>query len=79
MRFIAVAIAVATIAAGVGTAHAEPTPEPTPPGYQLVGPSGPEFPGVQVYPPRCRWQPRSCGLEYDPGTGTWNPSDPGGV
>ena len=35
-----------------GTAGADPT-RPPGPGYQIAGPSGPQFPGTQVYPPRC--------------------------
>jgi hypothetical protein len=75
MKLLALSAAViAMMVAAGGTAHADPTPPPSP-GYQIQGPSGgPQFPGAQVYPPRCRWQPRSCGLEYDPGSGTWNQS-----
>jgi hypothetical protein len=74
MRPLALSAAViAALAAAIGTAAADPTPPPQP-GYQIPGPAASEFPGVQVYPPRCRWQPRSCGLEYDPGSGTWDPS-----
>ena len=61
--------------ASAGVAGADPTPPPSP-GYQIPTPSGPEFPGAQVYPPRCLRAMRACGFEYDPNTGAWNaPSD----
>jgi hypothetical protein len=64
------ALGLATAAlATAGTAGADPTPPPSL-GYQIPGPAGPQFPGAQVCPRMCRWQPRSCGLEYDPGSGT---------
>jgi len=66
------------VAAGIGTAHADPAPPPSP-GYQIPGPSGPVLPGVQTYPPRCLRAMLACGFEYDPDTGRWNPSDPGGA
>jgi hypothetical protein len=73
----AVALAIAAVASA-GTAGADPTPPPSP-GYQIPSPSGPEFPGAEVYPPRCLRQMMACGFRYDPDTGTRNPSDPGGV
>jgi hypothetical protein len=73
---LAAAAVAAMVVVAPGTAGADPTP---PPGYQIPGASGPVLPGVQVYPPRCLAQPLACGLHYDPSTGTWNPSDPGGV
>jgi hypothetical protein len=76
---IAALLAVAAmVVASAGTAGADPTPPPTP-GYQIPGPSGPEFPGAQVYPPRCLRQMLACGFRYAPDTGTWNSSDPGPV
>jgi hypothetical protein len=54
-------------------AHADPTPAPSP-GYQIPTPAGPVFPGVQSYPPRCLVAPLSCSMQYDAGSGTWNPS-----
>jgi hypothetical protein len=50
-------------------AAADPTPPPGP-GYQIPGPSGPQFPGTQVYPPRCLEAMLACGFRYDPGTGS---------
>jgi len=55
-----------------GTASADPASAATP-GYQIPGPSGPVFPGTQVYQPTCLVAPLACGLRYDPGTGTWRP------
>jgi hypothetical protein len=52
------------------TAGADPTPPPSP-GYQIPGPSGPEFPGAQTYPPQCLRNMRACGFEYNPDTGAW--------
>jgi hypothetical protein len=76
---IAAAIAAAAVAVGAPvSAHADPTPPPSP-GYQIPGPAGPQFPGAQVYPPQCLRMMSACGFRYDPGTGTWNPSDPDGV
>jgi hypothetical protein len=57
--------------AAAGTAGADPTPPPSP-GYQIPGPSGPEFPGAQTYPPQCLRNMRACGFEYDPDTGAWS-------
>lgn len=72
MRLVALGTAlIATMVAAGGPAHADPTPEPSPP-YQIAGPSGPQFPGVQQYPPICGVQPLACALHYDAGTGTWN-------
>jgi hypothetical protein len=68
---LAVAVAVMVVAAP-GTAGADPSPAPGP-GYQIAGPSGPMFPGTQVYQPTCLVAPLACGLRYDPGTGTWQP------
>jgi hypothetical protein len=73
----AAALAVAAVA-GAGTAGADPMPSPGP-GYQIPGSSGPEFPGVQQYPPRCLRAMLACGFHYDPGTATWTRSDPGDV
>jgi hypothetical protein len=44
-------------------------PHPKTPGYQIPGPSGPEFPGAQTYPPQWLRNMRACGFEYDPDTG----------
>jgi hypothetical protein len=74
---LAAALATAAIA-GAATAGADPTPPPSP-GYQILTPDGPQFPGNQIYPPRCAHNMYGCGFRYDPGSGTWNPSDPGGV
>jgi hypothetical protein len=68
---LAVAVAAMVITAP-GTAGADPTPAPGP-GYQIPGPSGPQFPGVQTYQPHCLVAPLSCGLRYHPDTGTWQP------
>ena len=70
------ALGLATAAlATAGTAGADPTSPPSL-GYQIPGPAGPEFPGAQIYPPRCLRAMLACGFEYDPSTGTWNaPSD----
>jgi hypothetical protein len=68
---IVLAAAAMTVAAP-GTAGADPTPAPQP-GYQIPGPSGPQFPGTQTYAPRCLVAPLSCGLRYEPGSGTWQP------
>ena len=71
MRLLALGVAViATMVAAAGTAHADPTP---PPGYQIPGPSGPQFPGVQTYPPQCLRNMLACGFRYEPGSGTWQP------
>ena len=73
VRIVLAAAALAAMAvAAPGTAGADPTPSPSP-GYQIAGPSGPQFPGTQVYPPRCLEAMLSCGFKYDPGTGTWQP------
>jgi hypothetical protein len=64
-NIVLAAAAAAAMVASAGTAGADPTPPPSP-GYQIPGPNGPQFPGAQVY-------------RYDPDTGTWNPSDAGGV
>lgn len=66
------AVAMAAMVATAGAAGADPTPQPTP-GYQIAGPGGPEFPGTQVYPPRCLAAMLSCGFRYHPDTGTWQP------
>jgi hypothetical protein len=55
-----------------GAAAADPTPPPGP-GYQIAGPSGPQFPGLQTYPPRCLAAMLACGFKYHPDTGTWQP------
>jgi hypothetical protein len=73
MRLLALGVAViATMVAAAGTAHADPTPPPSP-GYQIPGPSGPQFPGVQTYPPQCLRNMLACGFRYEPGSGTWQP------
>jgi hypothetical protein len=73
LRTLVVAAAtVAAMLATCGTASADPTPAPSP-GYQIAGPDGPEFPGMQVYPPICGRYPMACGFRYDPGTATWQP------
>jgi hypothetical protein len=56
-------------------ASADPTPAPSP-GYQIAGPNGPVFPGVQTYQPVCLTAPLACGFKYDPGRGTWNAPPP---
>jgi hypothetical protein len=74
MRFLALSAAViATMVAGAGTAGADPTAPPAPP-YQILTPDGPQFPGAQIYPPRCLHAMRACGFTLDPGTMTWRPS-----
>ncbi|MGA8124106.1 MAG: hypothetical protein WB967_07740 [Mycobacterium sp.] len=67
-----VLVVAAMVVAAPGTAGADPTPSPSP-GYQIAGPAGPQFPGTQVYPPRCLEAMLACGFKYDPGTGTWQP------
>lgn len=67
---VLVAVVIA-MAAGTGTAGADPTPPPAP-GYQIPTPAGPQFPGAQVYPPRCLAAMLACGFRYDPSTGTWD-------
>lgn len=72
MSMVRIVLAVAAmVVVAPGTAGADPTPSPAP-GYQIAGPSGPQFPGTQVYPPRCLEAMLACGFRYDPGTGTWN-------
>jgi hypothetical protein len=57
-RALAAAVAVTAMVAAPGTAGADPDPTPpSTPGYQIAGPSGPQFPGVQVYPPICLQAP----------------------
>jgi hypothetical protein len=73
-RLVAALAALGLATAAPGTAGADPTPSPGP-GYQIPGPSGPQFPGTQVYPPRCLEAMLACGFRYDPGTGTWRPGD----
>ncbi|MGO9102385.1 MAG: hypothetical protein ACLP9Y_24225 [Mycobacterium sp.] len=68
----AVLTAVGVVIAAPAIAGADPTPPPTP-GYQIAGPSGPQFPGAQVYPPQCLRNLLACGFRYDPATGTWRP------
>ena len=65
-------VAVGALMIAAPTASADPTPAPSP-GYQTAGPSGPQFPGVQTYPPRCLAAMLACGFRYDPATGTWQP------
>jgi hypothetical protein len=74
MRLLALGVLVMVVlVAPPSEVHADPTPAPSP-GYQIAGPSGPVLPGVQTYAPVCLRYPPACGLEYDPGTATWNPS-----
>ncbi len=63
---------VALVVGAPGTAGADPDSAPGP-GYQIPGPSGPQFPGAQVYPPQCLRNLLACGFRYDPATGTWRP------
>jgi hypothetical protein len=72
MRLALCAVVALVFAVPSGTAAADPAPDPTP-GYQIAGPSGPQFPGVQTYPPRCLRNMLGCGFRYDPGAGTWQP------
>jgi hypothetical protein len=72
MMRIALCAVVALVVGATGTAAADPTPAPSP-GYQIAGPSGPQFPGTQVYPPRCLEAMLACGFRYHPDTGTWQP------
>jgi hypothetical protein len=67
---LAVAVAVMVVAAP-GAAGADPTPSPGP-GYQIAGPDGPTFPGVQTYQPACLRNMLACGFRWNPSTGTWN-------
>jgi hypothetical protein len=69
---LAAAAAAAMVVVAAAPAGADPTPPPTP-GYQIPGPNGPTFPGVQTYPPWCARNMLACGFRYDPATGTWNP------
>jgi hypothetical protein len=71
-RIVVAAAALAVMIAGAGIAAADPTPAPSP-GYQIAGPNGPEFPGLQVYPRVCGQYPQACGFHFDPGTWTWQP------
>ncbi len=73
------ALSAVLIAAGAqfcAPASADPAPPPGP-GYQIPGSSGPVFPGVQTYPPRCLEAMLACGFHYDPGAGTWQQSGTG--
>ncbi|MFZ0227440.1 MAG: hypothetical protein WA488_06740 [Mycobacterium sp.] len=73
MSMVRIVLAVAAmVVVAPGTAGADPTPSQGP-GYQIPGPSGPQFPGVQTYQPHCLVAPLSCGLRYDPATETWQP------
>lgn len=73
MNTVRIVLAVAAmVVVAPGIAGADPTPSPGP-GYQIPGRSGPQFPGTQVYPPRCLAAMLACGFKYDPGTGTWQP------
>jgi len=67
--------AVVAVVVTAGPAGADPTPPPGP-GYQIPGPAGPQFPGAQVYAPRCLEAMRSCGFEYSPDDGTWHAPPP---
>jgi hypothetical protein len=71
-QLICAAVLAASAVVIAGTANADPTPAPSP-GYQIAGPSGPQFPGTQVYPPRCLEAMLACGFRYHPDTGTWQP------
>jgi hypothetical protein len=71
-KIVLAAAAVAAMLAGAGTASADPSPPPSP-GYQILTPDGPQFPGNQIYPPRCAHNMYGCGFRYDPGSGTWTP------
>jgi hypothetical protein len=73
VRIVLAAAAVAAMVVAAPTAGADPSPAPSPPGYQIPGPDGPTFPGVQTYPPWCARNMLACGFRYDPGTGTWGP------
>jgi hypothetical protein len=76
-RLTATLAALVTAAvASAGVASADPTPAPSP-GYQIPSPSGPEFPGAQVYPPRCLRAMLAYGFTWSPDTGTWEPSRTG--
>jgi hypothetical protein len=70
---LAAAAVVAMVVAAPGTAGADPTPAPGP-GYQIPGPSGPVFPGVQTYQPTCLVAPLACAMRYDPSRGVWVPT-----
>jgi hypothetical protein len=73
VRNILAAAAVAAIVVTLSPpAGADPTPGPSP-GYQIPGPDGPQFPGVQTYQPSCLRNMLACGFRYDPATGTWRP------
>jgi hypothetical protein len=72
VRFSPAAAAAAMAVVASGTA-AYPTPEPSPPGYQVITPGGPVFPGMQQYQPTCLVAPPACNLKYNPATGTWQP------
>ena len=68
------AAAVAAMVIAAPTAAADPTPGPTPgPAYQIPSNAGPVLPGVQTYQPHCLVAPLSCGLEWNPSSGTWQP------
>ena len=71
-KTVLAAAAVTAMMATSGIAAADPTPAPSP-GYQIAGPDGPEFPGLQVYPPVCGRYPLASGFHFDPGTWTWQP------
>jgi hypothetical protein len=60
MRLALWAVAVAMVVTAPGTAGADPTPEPSPPGYQVITPGGPVFPGMQQYQPTCLVAPLAC-------------------
>jgi hypothetical protein len=72
MKRMMAALALAAGFSAPATAGADPTPPPAPPGYQIAG----QFPGAQVYPPRCLEAMRSCGFEYSPDDGTWHAPPP---
>jgi len=73
IELVIAAAAVAAMVVTSGTAVADPTPEPSPPGYQVITPGGPVFPGMQQYQPTCLVAPLACNLKYNPATGTWQP------
>jgi hypothetical protein len=71
-QLLCAAVLAAVMGIVAPTAAADPTPAPSP-GYQIAGPSGPQFPGTQTYPPRCLEAMLACGFRYHPDTGTWPP------
>ena len=72
---VAAAAAVVAMVVTAGPAGADPTPT-TRTGIPDPRTGGPQFPGAQVYPPRCLEAMRSCGFEYSPDDGTWHAPPP---